>query len=57
MALDDSSLQVRCRGIAAQDMIVDFAISAAALQAALLSDIVSGSESIADHGFPEYAEE
>lgn len=57
LSLDDSTLQKRFRGIAAQDMIVDFAISAAAQQAAILSDIVSGNESIADHGFPEYAEE
>jgi hypothetical protein len=57
MSLDDSTLQKRFRGIAAQDMVVDAAIWATALQAELLMDIVSGSESIADHGFPEFSDE
>lgn len=54
MSLSDPEPESRLRGIAAQSMIADAAILSAMVRAELLADIISGRESIADHGFPEF---
>jgi hypothetical protein len=55
-SLPDSVLEIRFRGIAAQRMMVEAALASATAHAGLLGDIVTGRESIADHGFPEFAD-
>jgi hypothetical protein len=57
MSLTETELHKRFRGIAAQNMIVEATIHSTILHAELLSEIASGRESIADHGFPEFADE
>ncbi len=57
MSLSAKMLESRLRGIAAQYMMTDAAVASATVQAELLADIISGRESIADHGFPELVDE
>lgn len=57
MSLSDPMAESRMRGIAAQNMMMDAAISSATVRAELLKDIISGRESIANHGFPEFVDE
>jgi len=57
ISLSEPTLEKRSRGIAAQSMMVQAALASAAAQAGLLAEIVSGRESIADHGFPEFGDE
>jgi hypothetical protein len=57
MSLAESELEKRFRGVLAQNMIVEAAILSAKEQSELLSHIITGQESIADHGFPEFGDE
>jgi hypothetical protein len=57
VSLTDPILEKRFRGIAAQSMMVEAALASTTAQADLLTDIVAGRESIADHGFPEFGDE
>jgi hypothetical protein len=56
-SLEEPEFWKRFRGSAAQNMIVEGAIWSATLQAELLTHIVTGRESIASHGFPEFGDE
>jgi hypothetical protein len=56
-SLPDPVLEKRFRGIAAQRLMVEAALASVTAHAGLLGDIVAGRESIADHGFPEFADE
>lgn len=57
MLLTEEQLRKRFRAFSAQEMVVDAGLWSVRQNALLLGQIISGGESIADHGFPEFADE
>lgn len=55
--LSDDVFQRRFRAIAARDMILQASLAATIRNAEVLIDIITGSASIADHGFPEFQDD
>lgn len=57
MLLTEEQLRTRFRAFLAQEVVVDAGLWSVRQNALLLGRIITGSESIADHGFPEFADE